>query len=82
MELQPDYKELLASFNANEVEYLIVGAYALGFYGSSQVILICTCDPTSENVVLKFPDREKAEAFWTDPDYQPLKAARHAIGAY
>jgi hypothetical protein len=34
MEVQPDFKELLASFNANGVEYLIVGGYALAFHGA------------------------------------------------
>ncbi|VAX36636.1 hypothetical protein MNBD_UNCLBAC01-19 [hydrothermal vent metagenome] len=34
MELHQDYKELLVLFNAHRVEYLIVGAYALAFYGA------------------------------------------------
>jgi len=33
METQPDFKELLELLNAHEVEYLIVGAYALAFHG-------------------------------------------------
>jgi len=33
MELQQDFKELLKLFNANEVEYLIVGAHALAYHG-------------------------------------------------
>jgi hypothetical protein len=33
MEVQQDFKELLESFNAHEVEYVIVGAYALAFHG-------------------------------------------------
>lgn len=33
MEAQPDFKELLILFNANKVEYLIVGGYALAFHG-------------------------------------------------
>ncbi|NPU84953.1 MAG: hypothetical protein HPY65_10740 [Syntrophaceae bacterium] len=33
METQPDFKELLALFNAHCVEYLIVGGYALAFHG-------------------------------------------------
>jgi hypothetical protein len=32
MEMQPDFRELLALFNARHVEYLIVGGYALAFY--------------------------------------------------
>jgi hypothetical protein len=33
MEAQPDFRELLALFNAHRVEYMIVGAYALAFHG-------------------------------------------------
>jgi hypothetical protein len=33
METQPDFRELLALFNARHVEYLIVGGYALAFHG-------------------------------------------------
>lgn len=33
MELQEDFKELLELFNKHKVEYVIVGAYALAFYG-------------------------------------------------
>ena len=33
MELQPDFRNLLALFNEYEVDYIIVGAYALAFYG-------------------------------------------------
>ncbi|MDD5067419.1 MAG: hypothetical protein PHF84_10290 [bacterium] len=34
MELQQEFKELLKLFNAHNVEYVIVGAYALAFYGA------------------------------------------------
>lgn len=34
MEVQPDYRDQLALFNANEVDYMIVGAYALAFHGA------------------------------------------------
>lgn len=34
MELQTDFKELLALLNAHGVEYLIVGGYALAFHGA------------------------------------------------
>jgi len=34
METQPDFRELLALFNAYHVEYLIVGGYALAFHGA------------------------------------------------
>lgn len=34
MEAQTEFKELLALFNAHDVRYLIVGAYALAFHGA------------------------------------------------
>ncbi len=34
MEVQQDFRDLLALFNKHKVEYLIVGAYALGFHGA------------------------------------------------
>lgn len=34
MEAQPDFRELLALFNAHRVEYMIVGGYALAFHGA------------------------------------------------
>ena len=34
MEVQPDFRDLLALFNKHKVEYIIVGAYALGFHGA------------------------------------------------
>jgi hypothetical protein len=34
MESKTDYNELLALFNANKVQYLIIGAYALAFHGA------------------------------------------------
>ena len=33
MEIQSDFKELLELFNKQQVEYLIVGGYALAFHG-------------------------------------------------
>ena len=34
MEVQPDFKELLALLNEHKVEYIIVGGYALAFHGA------------------------------------------------
>jgi len=34
VKLQQDYKELFELFNANKVEYMIVGAYALAYHGA------------------------------------------------
>ncbi len=33
MNVHPDYEEFVASLNAHQVKYLIVGAHALGFHG-------------------------------------------------
>ncbi len=33
MEVQEDFRDLLALFNANQVDYLIVGAHALAYHG-------------------------------------------------
>jgi hypothetical protein len=51
MEAQKDFKELLELFNGHKVEYMIVGAYALAYYGAPRF----TADidifvlPSSEN---------------------------------
>ncbi len=34
MEIQPDFKELFALLNQNQVEYIVVGAFAFDFHGS------------------------------------------------
>ena len=34
MEVQPDFRDLLELLNEHEVEYLIVGGYALAFHGA------------------------------------------------
>jgi hypothetical protein len=34
MEIQSDFRDLLALFNKHKVEYLIVGGYALAFHGA------------------------------------------------
>lgn len=34
MEIQPDFRDLLALFNSHKVEYVIVGGYALAFHGA------------------------------------------------
>lgn len=34
MEVQPDFRDLLALLNEHEVSYLIVGGYALAFHGA------------------------------------------------
>ncbi len=34
MEVQPDFRDLLALFNEHEVAYIVVGGYALAFHGA------------------------------------------------
>ena len=34
MEVQQDFRDLLELFHKHEVDYIIVGAYALGFHGA------------------------------------------------
>lgn len=51
MEVEKDFEELLESFNEHDVEYVIVGAYALAFHGvprntGDMDILVC---PSADN---------------------------------
>jgi hypothetical protein len=45
----PDFKELLRSFNAHSVKYLIVGGYAVSFHAqpraTNDLDLLIKCDP-------------------------------------
>jgi hypothetical protein len=52
MEIQQDFKELLELFNAHEVEYVIVGAYALAFHGVPRFTgdIDILVHPTRDNV--------------------------------
>jgi len=52
MEVQRDFEELLKSFNAREVAYLIVGAHAVAFHGAPRY--------TGDLDVLVRPDIENA----------------------
>ena len=52
MEVQPDFKELLALFNAHNVEYIVVGGYALAFHGSPRF--------TADLDIYVKPDRDNA----------------------
>ena len=53
MEMQPDFRELLALFNAHHVEYMIVGGYALALHGAPRF--------TGDLDVLVKPDPENAQ---------------------
>lgn len=53
MEVQPDFRELLALFNVHHVEYMIVGGYALAFHGAPRF--------TGDIDILVKPDPENAQ---------------------
>jgi hypothetical protein len=53
MEVQPDFRDLLALFNAHNVEYMIVGGYALAFHGAPRF--------TGDLDILVKPDPENAQ---------------------
>ncbi len=53
MEVQQDFKELLELFNAHNVEYVIVGDYALAFHGAPRY--------TGDMDLLIKPDQENAQ---------------------
>ena len=52
MEVQQDYRDLLALFNAHKVDYIIVGAYALAYHGVPRY--------TGDMDILVRPDLENA----------------------
>ena len=51
MEVQPDFRELLALLTQNDVDYLIVGGYALAFHGAPRFTgdIDLLVRPTKEN---------------------------------
>jgi len=56
MEAQQDFKELLELFNANSVEYMIVGGYALAFHGAPRYtgdidLLVRPCPENAKNIL-------------------------------
>jgi hypothetical protein len=53
MEVQQDFKDLLALFNEHKIEYMIVGAYALAFHGAPRY--------TGDIDILVKPDSRHAE---------------------
>ena len=61
MEIQRDFKELLALFNANKVDYLINGAHALAFHGSPRYTgdldLLVRPDPKNSALIIAALDK-------------------------
>lgn len=56
MEIQQDFRELLKLFNTHEVEFIIVGAYALAFHGvpryTGDMDILVKPDPDNAGKVL------------------------------
>lgn len=52
MSLHPDYKDILVEFAKQEVEYLVVGGYAVGFHGTPRHTkdLDLWINPSSKNL--------------------------------
>ena len=53
MEVQSDFRDLLALFNAHKVDYMIVGAYALAYHGVPRY--------TGDIDILVHPDSQNAQ---------------------
>lgn len=53
MEVQRDFRELLALFNARQIDYIVVGAHALAFHGAPRY--------TGDLDLLVRPDGENAQ---------------------
>jgi hypothetical protein len=60
MEVQPDFRDLLELFNEFEVEFLIIGGYALAFHGAPRytgdIDIFIKPDPDNASRVMKALD--------------------------
>ena len=78
MEILPDFKELFALLNANQVEYVIAGGYAMAYHGSPRytgdIDIYIRPEPANARNVLKtldefgIPDLDLTEQDLTTPD--------------
>ena len=78
LELHPDFKDFLRLLNSHQVEYLIVGGYAVGYYGYPRAtadidIWIAVSEANAEKttrVFLEFgmPKQEVRSGFFTSKD--------------
>ena len=57
--MYPDFKELLSVFNAHNVKYLVVGAYAVSLHAKPRT--------TKDLDILVKPDAENAKAAYAAP---------------
>lgn len=57
MEVQKDFRDLLELFNKHKVDYIIVGAYALGFHGAPRYTgdldIFVKPDPTNARSIMQ-----------------------------
>ena len=75
MEVQRDFKELLALFNEHKVEYVIVGGYALAFHGVPRYtgdmdILIKADKQNAERILAALDDFGFGELELTTADFE------------
>jgi hypothetical protein len=71
MEVQQDFRDLLALFNAHNVEFMIVGGYALAFYGAPRY--------TGDIDVYVKPDSINASRIMTALDAFGFKSDRKSV---
>ena len=78
MEIQEDFKEFFALFNAHKVEYVIVGGYALAFHGAPRytgdIDVLVRAEETNAQRILAalsdfgFSELDLTGADFSDPD--------------
>lgn len=81
MEIQPDFRELLAWFNDRGVEYVIVDAYALAFYGAPRFTgdLDLLINPHPDNAARVVAALEAFGFSSPGPTIKDLSAEDHVI---
>jgi len=75
MEIHSDFSELLTLLNSHKVEYLIVGGYALAFYGAPRFtgdidILVKPNKSNSKKIILVLDQFGFSELGLTELDFQ------------
>jgi uncharacterized protein (DUF1330 family) len=66
-------------------EYVKPALALIAKHGGTPLIIADECMvkegrlPDGRFVVIEFPDMQAAEAFYSDPDYQPIKPVRQAL---
>ena len=76
MGLHRDFRELLESFNAHGVEYVLVGAYALAFHGAPRYTgdLDSSSDRPPRTPVASLPPSGTSGSV---PSVSPSRTSRH-----